>query len=158
MGPTFYSWSKPFKSFSNSNSNTESATESDSESSSESGSDSGSCLSPDQEISEMVCNNICGNLLLNDQVSKLEIWRKSIEPEATVTISVFNSARNSAAIQVIVIRTVGNPVNFTVPPGNTISATIDDAESIRVARIGLGLTEGKFCLDVCYPVFSDDNN
>ncbi len=150
MGPKFYSWSKPFKSFSNSDTNTNSAPES--------APDSGSCLSPDQEISEMVCNNICGNLLLSDQVSKLEIWRKGIEPNATVTIAVFNSARNSAAIQVIVTRTIGNPFKFTVPPGNTISTTIDDTESIRVARIGSGLTEGKFCLDVCYPVFSVDNN
>ncbi|WP_442852954.1 S-Ena type endospore appendage [Bacillus sp. UNC41MFS5] len=97
-------------------------------------------------------------MLLSDQVSKLEIWRKSIEQDATVTITVFNSARNSAAIQVIVIRTVGTPLQFTVPPGNTISATIDGAESVRVARIGSGITEGKFCLDVCFPVFSDDNN
>ncbi|WP_395947824.1 S-Ena type endospore appendage [Bacillus sp. X1(2014)] len=95
---------------------------------------------------------------MSDQVSKLEIWRKGIEPNATVTIAVFNSARNSAAIQVIVTRTIGNPFKFTVPPGNTISTTIDDTESIRVARIGSGLTEGKFCLDVCYPVFSVDNN
>ena len=77
--------------------------------------------------------------------------------DAAVTIAVFNSARNTASIKVIVIRTVGSPFKFTVPPGNTLSTTINDAESIRVSRIGSGITEGKFCLEVCFPVFSDDN-
>jgi hypothetical protein len=93
---------------------------------------------------------------LSDQVPNLEIWRERIGKEPTVTISVFNSSMSTASIRVLVIRNVGSPVEFTVPPGNTLSATVENAESISVFRIGTGGTEGKFCLDVCFPVFYND--
>jgi hypothetical protein len=111
---------------------------------------------PKRDECEIVCNNTCGNLLLSDQVPNLEIWRERIGKEPTVTISVFNSAMSTASIRVLVIRNVGSPVEFTVPPGNTLSATVENAESISVFRIGTGGTEGKFCLDVCFPVFCND--
>jgi hypothetical protein len=76
--------------------------------------------------------------------------------DATITISVFNSAMSTASVRVLVIRNEGSPVEFSVPPGNTLSATVDDAKSIIVLRIGIGRIEGKFCLEVCFPVFHGD--
>ncbi|WP_420490089.1 S-Ena type endospore appendage [Neobacillus drentensis] len=143
MIPTKYAWSKSFKSISVSDADT--TADADINSSADPCS-----TSPEKDISKIVCNNICGNLLLSDQDSKLEIWRKSNVQDATVTIAVFNSAMNTSSIKVIVRRTGGSPVKFTVPPGNTLSATVEDAKSISVLRRGSGITEGKFCLDVCF--------
>lgn len=110
----------------------------------------------ERDICEVVCNSTCGNLLLSDQILNLEIWKERIGKDATVTISVFNSAMNTASIRVLVMRNVGSPVEFTVPPGNTLSATVDNAESISVFRLGAGRTEGKFCLEVCFPVLCNN--
>jgi hypothetical protein len=111
---------------------------------------------PKREECEIVCNNTCGNLLLSDQIPSLEIWKEQIMKNPTVTISVFNSSNSTASIRVVVTRNAESPVEFTVPPGNTLSATVDDAKSISVFRIGSGRTEGKYCLDVCFPVFCHD--
>ncbi|MGW6252241.1 S-Ena type endospore appendage [Peribacillus butanolivorans] len=104
----------------------------------------------------IVCNSTCGNLLLTDQVPSLEIWKARIAMDATVTISVFNSAMSTASVRVLVIRNAGSPVEFSVPSGNTLSATVDAAESIIVFRIDTGRTEGKYFLEVCFPVICDD--
>ncbi|MGG3573428.1 S-Ena type endospore appendage [Bacillus gobiensis] len=112
----------------------------------------------ERDICEIVCNSICGNLLLNDQFPSLEVWKERILKSATVTICVFNSNINTALIRVLVIQNEGGPVELTVPPGNTLSATVDDAESIIVSRIGVGRTEGKFNLEVCFPFFCNDKH
>jgi hypothetical protein len=106
---------------------------------------------------EVICNNICGNLLLSDEVTSLEIWKEKTKKEATITVAVFNSSMNTATINVIVTRKEGLPVEFNVPPGNTLSATVEDAKSVTVTRIGEGRTNGKFCLDVCIPFKKKDH-
>ncbi|MFE5428163.1 S-Ena type endospore appendage [Peribacillus simplex] len=111
---------------------------------------------PTEMSGPIVCNSTCGNLLLTDQVQSLEIWKARISMDATVTISVFNSAMSTASVRVLVIRNDESPVEFSVPSGNTLSATVDAAESIIVFRIGTGRTEGKYFLDVCFPVICDD--
>ncbi|WP_375091274.1 S-Ena type endospore appendage (plasmid) [Peribacillus sp. RS7] len=93
---------------------------------------------------------------MSDQVPNLEIWRERMVKDPTVTISVFNSTMSIASIRVLVIRNEGSPIGFTVPPGNTLSATVDDAVSISVFRVGTGRIEGEFCLEVCFPIFYDD--
>jgi hypothetical protein len=107
---------------------------------------------PEHDIYKIVCNSTCGNLSLTDQFSILEIWKERIVNHNTITISVSNYAINTALIGVLVNRNETSPVDFTVPPGNTLSATVEDAESINVFRIGAGITEGKFDLKVCFPV------
>lgn len=111
---------------------------------------------PTEMSGPIVCNSTCGNLLLTDQVPSLEIWKARIAMDATVTISVFNSAMSTASVSVLVIRNDGSPVEFSVPSGNTLSATVDAAESIIVFRVDTGRTEGKYFLEVCFPVICDD--
>lgn len=106
---------------------------------------------PKREDRGTVCNETCGNLLLNDSNPELTIWTERISEDATVTVSVFNSSFSTDSIEVSVIRNEGNPVEFTVPRGNTLSATVEDVDRIEVARDGTGQAEGKYCLEVCYP-------
>ncbi len=112
----------------------------------------GESTSMNHPIYKVVCNNASGNLLLSDEVPQLEIWRAINVQNPTITISTFNSSHNTSSIRVTVNLNIGNPVEFTVPPGNTLSSTVDNAQSIHVFRIGTGKTEGKFCLDVCFMV------
>ncbi|MFD9628968.1 S-Ena type endospore appendage [Peribacillus muralis] len=103
----------------------------------------------------IVCNNLCGNILLSDQVPDLEVWRERMSIDVALTTSVFNSALSTASILVRIVRKEGSPVEFSIPPGNTLSATVDDAQSIIVFKEGIGGIEGKFSLEVCFPVFHD---
>lgn len=104
-----------------------------------------------------LCREICGNLSLNDQVSSLDIWEEYVETNATVFVSVFNQPNSNANVRVLVNRKDGSSLEFTVPPGNTGSGTVDNAELVQVFRIGEGVVEGRYCLEVCVPR-SDDSN
>lgn len=103
---------------------------------------------PYPPVYNAINNSLCGNILLNDLVTTLEIWKAEISGKATVTISVFNSSINTSSIKIIITRNIGNSVEFTVPPGNTLSATIDNAKSITISREDTGIVEGKYCLKV----------
>jgi hypothetical protein len=104
-------------------------------------------------INEIICNDICGNLLLSDEIQSLEIWKNIPRLDAILTISVFNNDMSTTLIRVLMNDNEERPVEFTVPPGNTLSVTVENIESIRAIRVGNGLTRGKFCLKVCTPVF-----
>ncbi|WP_413305508.1 S-Ena type endospore appendage [Bacillus sp. 1P10SD] len=110
---------------------------------------------PKERHGKVVCNSICGNLLLNNQTSNLEIWKQRARTDAIVNISVFNNTRSTGSIRVLVTRTGRSPVEFTVPPGNTNSASVDHVDSITVSQVGDGITEGKFCLDFCFVIFDE---
>ncbi|WP_230933885.1 S-Ena type endospore appendage [Priestia sp. TSO9] len=101
---------------------------------------------------EVVCNEICGNLLLDDSIPNLEIWRKKIVENFIINISVFNSAINVSSIRVLINDNKENRTEFTVPPGNTMSIMLDNVESIEVIRIGKGKAEGKYCLGLCFQI------
>ncbi|MCR8861094.1 S-Ena type endospore appendage [Bacillus pseudomycoides] len=103
-------------------------------------------------VCNVVCNEICGNISLNKQVMNLEIWKKEIIGKSTVTVSVFNSTMSNASIKVTIIRDAGNPVEFIVPFGNTLSTTVDDGKSVIVSQENVGSAEGKYCLEVCFVV------
>lgn len=102
---------------------------------------------------EIVCHDLCGNILLSDQVQSLEIWKERIQKSVTVTVSVFNNAISNSSIHIVINTTTSNCIDFTVPPGNTLSATVEDAKSIFIYRLGEGNINGKFCVDACFPVF-----
>ncbi|MFL0574954.1 S-Ena type endospore appendage [Priestia megaterium] len=105
-------------------------------------------------VYEAVHNRLCGNILLNDSVATLEIWKEEIEKKATVTISVFNSSMSTSFIDVTIIRNCKCPVEFTVPPGNTLSATVENAKSITVAREDAGIADGQYNLEVYFAASS----
>nr|WP_141522085.1 S-Ena type endospore appendage [Bacillus toyonensis] len=90
--------------------------------------------------------------MLNDRVMNLEIWKRGIIGKSTVTVAVFNSTMSNSSIKVTIIRVIGNPVEFIVPFGNTLSTTVDDAKSVIVSQENVGSTEGKYCLEVCFAV------
>ena len=102
---------------------------------------------------EIVCHDLCGNILLSNQVQNLEIWQERIQKSATVTISVFNNAVSHSSIHIVIHTNTSECVDFTVPPGNTLSATVEDAKSVVIYRVGEGIVNGKFCIDACFPVF-----
>jgi len=108
-------------------------------------------------VCKIIYNNICGNLLLDDSVPNLEIWNQNTVENVIATVSVFNSAMNVASIRVLINDNEGSSAEFTVPPGNTLSTTINHVESIMVRRIGNGKTEGKFCLELYFPIFYNDD-
>ncbi|WP_449537648.1 S-Ena type endospore appendage [Ferdinandcohnia sp. Marseille-Q9671] len=95
------------------------------------------------------CGTICGNLQLNNQVPTLDIWEVWHEKDATVFLSIYNSVNSTSTINVLAIRKDQTSLEFTVPPGNTSSGTVDHADIIRVSRVGQGNIEGRYCLDVC---------
>jgi hypothetical protein len=109
---------------------------------------------PNPLVHNVVHNRLGGNILLNDSVTNLEIWKEEIEKKATVTISVFNSSLSAPFIDVAVTRNCNYPVEFTVPPGNTLSATVQDAKSIMISKECPGALEGKYCLEVCFAASS----
>ncbi|PEW52105.1 hypothetical protein CN431_01735 [Bacillus cereus] len=107
---------------------------------------------PCSSVCNVVCNEICGNILLNDQVMNLEIWKKEIIGKSTVTVSVFNSMISHSSIKVTIIRDTGDPIEFIVPFGNTLSTTVDDGKAVIVSQENVGSTEGKYCIEVCFAV------
>lgn len=115
-----------------------------------------SCPEPRRRsiLKHPVCNRFCGSILLNDSVAALEIWKEEIERKATVTISVFNSSISTSFIDVTIIRKCECPVEFTVPLGNTLSATVENANSIIISKECDGILEGRYCLEVCFTVSS----
>ncbi|MBU4643199.1 S-Ena type endospore appendage [Bacillus toyonensis] len=113
---------------------------------------------PCPPVCEVICNEICGNILLDDHFSTLEIWKGKISEPTTITISVFNSSTSHASIKVTVISNMGNPVELTVPPGNTLSATVNDANSITIFREGTSILKGEFCLKVCFAFSCKNKN
>jgi hypothetical protein len=107
----------------------------------------------EQKKEPIVCKNLYGNILLHDKVKSLDIWQNRTKMCVTATISVFNSNMSMGSLLVFVIQKGGHTVEFTVPSGNTISALVDNIESILVIKSGQGRIEGKFCIDVCLPIF-----
>jgi hypothetical protein len=71
------------------------------------------------------------------------------------TLTVFNSTHSTTGVKVEVERDSGEDVSFKVPPGNSISKTIEGAESVTIKRIHSGDANGKFCIDVSLIIQSD---
>ncbi|OJD74830.1 S-Ena type endospore appendage [Bacillus paramycoides] len=109
-------------------------------------------------VCEVICNEICGNILLNDHVATLEIWKGKISEKTTITISLFNSSTNNGSIRVMVTENTRGPTEFTVPPGNTVSATVNDAKSVIIFREGTSILKGTFCLKVCFAFSCGNKN
>ena len=105
-------------------------------------------------IYNVVHNKSCGNILLNNLVTTLKIWKEEIDKKTTITVSVFNSSISTSFIDVTITRNCKCPVEFTVPPGNTLSATVDNAKSITVSQEDAGIADGKYNLEVCFATSS----
>ncbi|MFL0499073.1 S-Ena type endospore appendage [Priestia megaterium] len=108
------------------------------------------CPTPRPHIFDIIQNSLRGNILLNDSIKALEIWKEEICEKSTVTISVFNSSISNSFIKVIINRYIKCPVELTVPPGNTLSATVENAKSIMISKECPGILEGNYCLEVCF--------
>ncbi|HDR7448178.1 TPA: hypothetical protein QCX35_004316, partial [Bacillus toyonensis] len=106
-----------------------------------------------KEKQKLVCNEICGNFLLNDNPTFLEVWEKRIEQPVTATVTVFNSLQGSL-IEVSVQQSMSKSILFIVPPGNSISKTIEDTQSVTIRLLEPGSASGKFCLDIHFAIKS----
>ncbi|WP_088044685.1 S-Ena type endospore appendage [Bacillus sp. EAC] len=101
---------------------------------------------------EIICTKICGNILLDQDFSESEIWKKKLNVKGIVSVSVFNSTSSTDSLKVLVNRMGQNPVVFTVPRGNTLAVTVEDITSVTVVREGEGTAEGTFCLEIYFPI------
>ncbi|QWG39118.1 DUF3992 domain-containing protein [Bacillus mycoides] len=106
-----------------------------------------------QEERKIVCNDICGNFLLSDNITFLEVWEKRIDQPVTATVTIFNSIQSSL-IEVNVQQNTGNSILFTIPPGNSISKTIEDIKVVTILLTEPGSASGKFCLDINFTIKS----
>ncbi|HDR7375602.1 hypothetical protein COM38_19470 [Bacillus toyonensis] len=106
-----------------------------------------------KEEQKLVCNEICGNFLLSDNITFLEVWEKRIVQPVTATVTVFNSIQSSF-IKVNVQQDIGNPILFTIPPGNSISKTIENVKAVTILLTESGCANGKFCLDINFTIKS----
>ncbi|WP_374148921.1 S-Ena type endospore appendage [Priestia megaterium] len=112
------------------------------------------CPSPNPQVYDIVQNSLSGNILLNDSIKSLEIWREEICGKSTVTLSVFNSSISTSFIKVTINRYIKCPIEFTVPPGNTLSATVENAKSIMISKECTGILEGRYCLEISFAASS----
>lgn len=99
-----------------------------------------------------ICHNLSGNLLLSEQVPNLQIWKGRMKGKTIVSISIYNSTLSVGSILVQINRKNDSPVEFIVPSGNTLSETIDGVDSITVFQTEEGGTEGKYSLNVYFPL------
>ncbi|MDA1782674.1 DUF3992 domain-containing protein [Bacillus cereus] len=106
-----------------------------------------------KEEQKLVCNDICGNFLLSDNITLLEVWGKKINQPVTATVTIFNSLQSSL-IEADVRQNTGNSILFTVPPGNSISKTIEDIKAVTIGLTESGSANGKFCLDIVFTIKS----
>ncbi|MEH6892122.1 S-Ena type endospore appendage [Bacillus sp. JJ864] len=104
-----------------------------------------------QEECKVVCNDICGNFLLRDNFTFLKVWEKKVHNSITGTVTVYNDIQSSL-VEVNVEHHTGNPILFTIPPGNSVSKTIQNIKAITIRLIEPGSANGKFCLDICFAI------
>ncbi|MFE3982712.1 MULTISPECIES: S-Ena type endospore appendage [unclassified Priestia] len=106
---------------------------------------------PRSNLYDIVQNSLSGNILLNHSIKNLEIWREEICGKSTVTLSVFNSSISTSFIKATINRYIQCPIEFTVPPGNTLSVTAEDAKSIMISKeCTTSILEGKYCLEISF--------
>lgn len=109
------------------------------------------CICKIEVRNSSVCQNLSGTLSLNDHVNSLMIWQNNTSIRHIIaTIAVFNNIISEGPIQVIVHQWGGNPIEFFVPSGNTLTTTVDHIKSIFVMRTDNGRIEGNFCIDLCF--------
>ncbi|MDN4866217.1 S-Ena type endospore appendage [Priestia megaterium] len=109
---------------------------------------------PRPHVYDIVQNSLSGNISLNNSIKNLEVWKEEICEKSTVTLSVFNSSISTSFIKVTINRYIKCPIEFTVPPGNTLSATVENAKSIMISKECTGILEGRYCLEVSFVVSS----
>ncbi|MFE0625316.1 S-Ena type endospore appendage [Priestia aryabhattai] len=106
---------------------------------------------PKSRVYNIIQNSLSGHISLNNSIKNLEVWREEIYGKSTVTLSVFNSSISSSFIKVIINRYSKCPIELTVPPGNTLSATVEDTKSIMISKeCAASVVEGKYCLEISF--------
>ncbi|WP_323866546.1 S-Ena type endospore appendage, partial [Xenorhabdus cabanillasii] len=86
-----------------------------------------------------LCNKICGNILLHNDITNLTVWKEEISRKVTITISIFNNTVSTSMIKVNIIRNIGNSIETFIPPGNTLSVTTDDVKLITISQEGINI-------------------
>ncbi|MED3324566.1 hypothetical protein P4377_24390 [Bacillus thuringiensis] len=105
---------------------------------------------PVRPIYDVVHNSLCGNISLNQVIPSVEIWKTTLLGKVTITLAVFNRDTNTSSIHISIHRLHGQSVTSIVPPGNTISTTVDYATSIMLAHNHGDLTEGTYHLEISF--------
>ncbi|WP_454040614.1 S-Ena type endospore appendage [Cytobacillus horneckiae] len=105
---------------------------------------------PEKEEKKSKCHKVCGNILLNDRTSIVEIWNNRSSFDTIVTASIFNSAASTSSIKVVFFLCNGDTAEIIVPVGNTISTSIEEVCFIQVSRVDGSKVDGRFCLDICF--------
>ncbi|MCP1162206.1 DUF3992 domain-containing protein [Bacillus sp. 1813sda1] len=109
---------------------------------------------PPNPSCERVTNEFAGNFLITnntipstkDALQSMILWQSDGILLISGTVSVYNSTSSTEAITIQIVGAVTNV--FTVFPGNTISYTGKDLESVRIINIQSNPSlylEGKYC-------------
>ena len=112
--------------------------------------------SPPNPNYELVTNEFAGNFLITnnnipsakDESQSMILWQSDGMLPISGTVSVYNSTSSTEAITIQIVGTVTNI--FTVFPGNTISYTGKDLQSINIINITSNPSlylEGKYCCE-----------
>ncbi|HDT6579455.1 TPA: hypothetical protein QFT23_005751 [Bacillus cereus] len=101
---------------------------------------------------QIVCNNICGNICLDEVNDTLIIWENhSTIPILISIVSITNfQSTPFALLKVIITQTNGNTISFDVSPGNTRASTISCIHSVTVVCNGPEICEGAFNIETYY--------
>ena len=100
-------------------------------------------LPPPDPDCERVTNEFAGNFLITnnnipsakDESQSMILWQSDGMLPISGTVSVYNSTSSTEAITIEIVGAVTNI--FTVFPGNTISYTGKDLQSVNIANINI---------------------
>lgn len=112
------------------------------------------CPPPPNPSCERVTNEFAGNFLITnntipstkDALQSMILWQSDGILLISGTVSVYNSTSSTEAITIQIVGAVTNI--FTVFPGNTISYTGKDLQSVSIINIQSNPSlylEGKYC-------------
>ncbi|WP_242320220.1 S-Ena type endospore appendage [Bacillus cereus group sp. BfR-BA-01349] len=112
--------------------------------------------SPPNPNYELVTNEFAGNFLITNNIissakhksQPIILWQSDAILLISGTVSVYNSTSSTEAVTIQIVGTVTNI--FTVFPGNTISYTGKDLQSVSIINIESSPSlylEGKYCCE-----------
>ncbi|SHH95929.1 hypothetical protein SAMN05421807_12245 [Virgibacillus chiguensis] len=97
------------------------------------------------------CEIICGEILLKQDSDCVMILGGDVLLRNSTTIIIFNSSSSVADMKVIVCRDKCCPVEYIIPPGNTVTNILSNVTKICIEQEGRNHVQGEYELKICPP-------